>query len=76
MYYSFIKKMSILIYDHVHPRDSIAEVPHLSKVKKTFEITNAKCVQVFKKSTRITPLIKVSKILTSVTVSDQNFSDT
>ena len=38
-------------YDHVHPRYSIVEVPQLSKVKKTFETTNVKCVQVVRKST-------------------------
>jgi len=49
----FIHKKIVNInnYDHVHPRYSIAEVPQLSKVKKTFEITNVKCVQVFKNST-------------------------
>jgi hypothetical protein len=56
-------------YDHVHPQYSIAEVLQLSKEKKTFEITYAKCVKVFYS-------FKVSKILTSVTVSDQNFSHT
>ena len=52
MYYSFIKKIvNINNYDHVHPRYSLAEVPQLSMAKKTFETTNAKCVQVVRKST-------------------------
>ena len=44
----FIHKKIVNInnYDHVHvhPRYSIAEVQQISKEKKTFEITNAKCV--------------------------------
>jgi hypothetical protein len=34
----FIHKKNVNInnYDHVHPQDSITEVPHLSKVNKDF----------------------------------------